>query len=104
MEEGIAVVTGHQSGEVRLFSIDYDQQELVHRYTVESNPHTSSITALRVTGAERQDTLLVGDASGSISVFKCAQLDSYSTPELDGISREITSTRNAYLFKSGGNL
>jgi WD repeat and FYVE domain-containing protein 3 len=101
MEEGIAVVTGHHSGEVRLFSIDYDQQELVHRHTVESNPHTSAITALRVTGAERQDTLLVGDASGSVSVFNCAQLDSFTMAELDVIAKEITTARNAYLFKNG---
>lgn len=99
MNEGIAVVTGHESGEVRLFCIDYDRKELVYRLVVESNPHTSPITALRITGAERQDTLLVGDASGSVSVFKCAQLDSFSTPELEVIAEELVASRTAYLHK-----
>ena len=54
------------------------------------NPHTSTITVLRVTGTERQDTLLIGDSSGKMSVCKTVQLDSFSPDELDQVIEEVS--------------
>lgn len=93
MEDGIVAVTGHQSGEVRLWSIDYDNVLLVMRHTVEGTPHTNSITALCVTGVDRQDTLLIGDSSGRISVCRTVQLDSYSSDELGVIVAELSAEK-----------
>jgi WD40 repeat protein len=92
MEEGIVAVTGHASGEVRLWSLDRDEEKLVMRQTVEGNPHSSPITALRVTGVDRQDTLLIGDSTGRISVIKTVQLDSYGADELAKIVAELANS------------
>ena len=89
MDDGIVAVTGHHSGDVRLWSINYDAGELIMRQTVEGNTHSSPITALCVTGVERQDTLLIGDRSGRISVCKTAQLDSYNPEELAKVVDEL---------------
>jgi hypothetical protein len=69
MEQGIVAVTGHENGEVRFWGIDYENQELIMRHTLAENPHNCAITALRVTGVDRQDTLLVGDKSRSARLF-----------------------------------
>jgi hypothetical protein len=46
MEEGIVAVTGHLSGEFRLWSLRYKKETLVMRGTVEGNPHSSPSTGL----------------------------------------------------------
>jgi len=72
------------------------------------NPHTCAITALRVTLgqdattesrasalilrspiSERQDTLLVGDASGKVSLCKVAELISCNPTELAEVVTEL---------------
>ena len=89
MEKGIVAVTGHLSGDVRLWGIDYAKKKLLLRHILDANPHTSAITVLRVTGAERQDTLLVGDSSGKMTVNRTVQLDSYSQDELGDVVAEM---------------
>lgn len=97
MEEGVVAVTGHASGDVRLWSLNPDAQSLELRQSLEgTTPHSSPITALRVTGGERQDTLLIGDAVGRISVCKTAQLDSYSADELAKIVTELTAKKSPH--------
>lgn len=93
MGMGVAAITGHLDGEVRFWSVDFQKQEFVPRHLLDDNPHTSAITALRVTGAERQDTLLVGDSSGKMSVCKTVQLDSYSPSELSEMLSNFESNR-----------
>lgn len=91
MEQGVAVITGHENGDVILWSIDYDNQDLIMRHVLMDSPHQSEITALRVTGTERQDTLLIGDKSGLMSVCKSTTLDTYSSEELAAVVAELQS-------------
>ena len=51
--------------------------------------HICEITALRVTDGERQDTLLVGDKNGKMSVCKTAQLEHMSQKEVAEIVAEL---------------
>lgn len=74
MEEGVAIVTGHRNGEVRLWCILYDEKRIVLRHKIDENTHTDPITALRATGTERQDCLLVGDVTGKMSAFRAVSL------------------------------
>jgi hypothetical protein len=85
MEHGAVAVTGHLSGEVRLWSIDFDESRLRLRHTIDENPHLDPITVIRATGTDRQDTLLVGDAAGKMSVHRTVLLDTFSKEELDAI-------------------
>jgi WD40 repeat protein len=89
MEQGVAVITGHGNGEVRLWGLDYDSQELFVRHQLMENPHRCDVTALRVTGVERQDTLLVGDRSGLMSAWKTLTLDTFSSEELSAVVVEL---------------
>lgn len=89
LEQGIVAVTGHENGEVRFWGIDYDNQELIMRHTMAENPHSCAITALRVTGVDRQDTLLVGDKSGSMTVCKTLQLENLNQQELATVVSEL---------------
>ena len=89
MEHGVVVVTGHANGEVRLWGLDYDSQELILRHQLLENPHRCDITALRVAGVERQDTLLVGDRSGLMSAWKTLTLDTFSNEELSAVVLEL---------------
>lgn len=99
MEKGVVAISGHQSGEVCFWGIDYDEKALVVRHVLQENPHSSAITALRVaagndtgdaravsflrsTGFERQDTLLVGDVSGRVSLCRVSDLSTIGPPEL----------------------
>ncbi|CAB9525814.1 Lipopolysaccharide-responsive and beige-like anchor protein [Seminavis robusta] len=91
MDQGVVVVTGHENGEVKLWSIDYDEQQLILRHVLMDSPHMSAITALRVTGVERQDTLLIGDKSGLMSVCKSVTLDTFSNDELAVVVAELQS-------------
>ncbi len=81
MESGIVAVSGHLNGSVRLWSINYDSEQLVVRHKLQESVHSCPITALRVTG-ERQETLLVGDKSGKMSASSTLKLDQLSTSEL----------------------
>jgi len=111
MENGIVLVSGHLSGEVSFWSVNNERKNLVLRHTLLDNPHSSPITALRVTsstespdirtnsvmrvfGAERQDTLLVGDSSGKMSICKTKELGSCSSAEVAEIVSEIESIGN----------
>ncbi len=81
MESGVVAVSGHVDGSVRLWSINYDSEELVVRHKLQEHVHSCPITALRVTG-DRQDTLLVGDKSGKMSASSTLKLDQLSMGEL----------------------
>ena len=108
MEDGIVAVSGHANGDVWFWSIRFDDRQLVRRQMLHDNPHTCAITALRVTLgqdattesrasalilrspiSERQDTLLVGDASGKVSLCKVAELISCNPTELAEVVTEL---------------
>jgi hypothetical protein len=91
METGIVAVTGHINGEVRFWSLNYDAKEFTVRHLMVDREHTCEITALRVTGVDRQDTLLVGDRSGKISVCKTIQLENMNQKELTEVVAELHS-------------
>ena len=93
MESGIVSVTGHINGEVRFWTLNYDKQELTVQYLMVDMEHICEITALRVTGGERQDTLLVGDKNGKMSVCKTAQLEHMSQKEVAEIVTELRSVQ-----------
>lgn len=88
MESGIAVVSGHVNGSVRLWGIDYDRELLVQRHRLQEPVHSCPITALRVTG-DRQDTLLIGDKSGKMSASSTLKLDQLSSSELSSFLAEL---------------
>jgi hypothetical protein len=81
-EQGIVVVTGHINGEVRFWSLNPSTREMVVRYLMVDREHVTEITSLRATGNERQDTLLVGDKSGKMSICKIDQIENFSSKEL----------------------
>ena len=68
---------------------DRTYERFILRQILDTTPHKNSITALRVTGAERQDTLLIGDSNGRISVCKVSSLDHYSSDELIHIVADL---------------
>jgi hypothetical protein len=90
MEQGIVAVTGHHNGEIRLWSLDHDHGEFIMRHVMPDNPHSCPITALRVTG-DRQETLLIGDKSGRVTVCKTVQLESLNSEDLATIVEEVRS-------------
>ena len=90
MEQGIVAVTGHMNGEIRLWSLDHDHGEFIMRHLMPDNPHSCPITALRV-GGDRQETLLIGDKSGRMTVCKTLQLESLSQQDLTEITEEVRS-------------
>jgi WD40 repeat protein len=92
-EEGIVAVTGHVTGEIRFWSLDYATGEVAVQYMMIDIEHTCEITALRITGAERQDTLLIGDTSGKMSVCKTVQLENMSSKELNEIVTELRTIK-----------
>jgi WD40 repeat protein len=89
MEQGIVAVTGHINGEVRFWSLNYDDKELTVRHLMVDREHTCEITTLRVTGVDRQDTLLMGDKSGKMSVCKTVQLENLNQKELTEVVSEL---------------
>jgi hypothetical protein len=89
MEQGIVAVTGHVNGEVRFWSLNYDNREMTVRHLMVDREHTCEITALRVTGVDRQDTLLVGDESGKMSVCKTIQIENMNQKELAEVVAEL---------------
>jgi len=90
METGIVAITGHTNGDVRLWSIDYDCNFLVLRYLLSEGVHSCPITVLR-TVDEKEDTLLVGDKSGKISVWSTLKLEQLSAPEQAALIAETQS-------------
>mmetsp|Transcript_3637 Transcript_3637/g.8014 ORF Transcript_3637/g.8014 Transcript_3637/m.8014 type:complete len:3054 (+) Transcript_3637:3-9164(+) len=88
MELGIAAVSGHMNGDVRLWSIDYGSELLVLRHILPEHPHSCPITALRVSG-DKQDTLLVGDKSGKMSACTTLKLDQLNASELNSLVAEV---------------
>jgi hypothetical protein len=106
MDNGIVAVSGHVSGDVLFWSVDFDHTQLFVRHSLLENPHSSAITALRVAsghdagdartssllrtaGVERQDTLLVGDASGRVSLCKVIDLANYSPSDLAEVASAL---------------
>merc|ERR1712216_309592 len=79
------------NGEVRFWSLDYDKRELSVRHLMVDREHTCEITALRVGGIDRQDTLLVGDKSGKMSLCKTVQLENMSNKEITEVVAELRS-------------
>ncbi|KAG7347447.1 WD40 repeat-containing protein [Nitzschia inconspicua] len=92
-EEGILAITGHVNGEVRFWSLDYPTQEMTVRYLMVDQEHTTEITALRASGIERQDTLLVGDKSGKMSICRTVQIENFSTKEITEVIAEIRASK-----------
>mmetsp|Transcript_31498 Transcript_31498/g.76019 ORF Transcript_31498/g.76019 Transcript_31498/m.76019 type:complete len:3637 (+) Transcript_31498:249-11159(+) len=93
-EKGIVAVTGHVTGEIRFWSLDYETGELTVQYMMIDIEHTCEITALRITGAERQDTLLIGDKSGKMSVCKTIQMENMSQKEVGEVVTELRAIQN----------
>ena len=85
---GICVVSGHMNGHVRLWGIDYDNDLLILRHILPDRVHSCPITALRVSG-DKQDTLLIGDASGKISACTTLRLDQLEPSELNSLAAEV---------------
>jgi len=92
-EQGIVVVTGHINGEVRFWCLNPSTQEMIVRYLMVDREHVTEITALRATGNERQDTLLVGDKSGKMSICKIDQIENFSTKELLDAIADLKESR-----------
>ena len=90
MENGIVAVTGHVNGDVRLWSIDYDCNLLVLRHLLPERVHSCPITVLRIAD-EKEDTLLVGDKSGKISICSTLKLEQLSAPEQAALVAETQS-------------
>jgi WD40 repeat protein len=94
MVDGIVAVTGHANGDVRLYGLEEEEdgplERLVVRQVLDTTPHKSAISALRVTGVDRPDTLLIGDRSGRVSVCKASSLDQYSADELMHIVADLS--------------
>jgi len=90
MENGVVAVSGHVNGDVRLWGLDYENKVLVMRHQLPDKVHSCPITALRVSG-DRQDTLLVGDKSGKMSVCKTLQLEALNQQEIALVLHEIAS-------------
>lgn len=88
--EGVVAVTGHMSGEIRFWGLDYPDRRIRQLHILEDNPHTSPITALKVTGTERQDTLLAGDQSGKLSANKTVPMDTLGPDDLNRIIEEMS--------------
>jgi len=84
MENGVAAITGHNNGDVRLWSADRDNESLTMRHILQPKIHSCSITCIRVDG-NRQDKLLVGDKSGKISVWNTVKLESLSQENVEKI-------------------
>ncbi|KAL3923251.1 MAG: hypothetical protein SGILL_001759, partial [Bacillariaceae sp.] len=92
-DNGIVAVTGHVNGEVRFWSLDQSTQELTVRFLLVDREHTTEITALRATGVDRQDTLLVGDKSGNMSICKTSQMENMSSKEVAEIVTELRTIK-----------
>jgi len=88
LEGGVVAVSGHKNGDVMLWGVDCERKILIHRHTVPDTIHTSPITALRLSG-DRNDTLLVGDKSGKMSVCKTVRLEFLNPQELSVILKEV---------------
>lgn len=90
MVYGIAAVTGHKNGDIRLWSIDRDKYLLSMRHLVNQRVHSCPITCLRMEG-NRQDILLVGDTSGKMSVYRTKTLESLNQKDLATVIMEMHS-------------
>ncbi|KAL7555059.1 hypothetical protein ACHAWF_018688 [Thalassiosira exigua] len=90
MELGIVAVSGHMNGDVRLWGIDYESELLVLRHILPERVHSCPITALRVSG-DKQDTLLVGDASGKMSSCTTLKLDQLNPNEISSLVAQMQS-------------
>lgn len=76
MEDGVVAVTGHVNGDVRLWGLEYEEKALIMCHQLPDKVHSCPITALRVSG-DLQDTLLVGDKSGKMSMCKTLQPEAF---------------------------
>jgi hypothetical protein len=88
MEQGVAAVTGHITGDILMWGIDMDNKRWKLRHILADKPHSVAITALRVAG-DRQDCLLIGDKSGRISVCKTLPLEHLNQQELAVVAEEL---------------
>ena len=87
-ETGIVAVTGHVNGEVRFWSLDSDTNTLTVRELMVDVEHRCEITSLRVAG-DNQNTLLVGDAAGKMSVCRTVQLENMSSNQVAEVAAEL---------------
>lgn len=94
-ENGVVAVTGHVNGEVRFWSLNYDTGELAVRELMVDMEHRCEITSLRVTG-DNQNTLLVGDASGKMSICRTVQLENMSSSQLSEVAAELKEAISPY--------
>ena len=72
----MVAVTGHVNGDVRLWGLEYEEKALIMCHQLPDKVHSCPITALRVSG-DLQDTLLVGDKSGKMSMCKTLQPEAF---------------------------
>ena len=86
-------MTGHVNGEVRFWSLNPSTREMVVRYLMVDREHVTEITALRATGNERQDTLLVGDKSGKMSICKTSQMEDLRNKDLAEVIDNLKESR-----------
>jgi len=94
-EQGIVVVSGHINGEVRFWKLNPSTRELIVQYLMVDKEHVTEITSLCATGIGRQDTLLVGDKSGKMSVCKTVLIENFSSKELAEIVTILKETRRS---------
>jgi len=88
MEQGVAAITGHMTGDILLWGLWHDTNSWKLRHIMPDKAHSCAITALRVAG-DRQDCLLVGDKSGRISACKTIQLEHLNQQELSVVADEL---------------
>ena len=92
MENGVAAITGHKNGDVRLWSVNYGRSAFLMRHLVQKKVHTCPITALAVCG-DNNDILLMGDASGKVSEARTLKLESLAAKELAVIVKELEAEK-----------
>lgn len=101
-QDGIVAVTGHVNGEVRFWSLNYDTGELCVRELMVDVEHRCEITSLHVTG-DNQNTLLVGDVSGKMSICRTVQLENMPAKEFAEIALELRGGQSKFAQQQGSN-
>jgi hypothetical protein len=102
-ENGIVAITGHVNGEVRFWSLNHDTGELTVRELMVDMEHRCEITSLRVAG-DNQNTLLVGDASGKMSICRTVQLENMSANQVAEVAAELRMGMSSNLHQPSRNV
>mmetsp|Transcript_22070 Transcript_22070/g.50419 ORF Transcript_22070/g.50419 Transcript_22070/m.50419 type:complete len:528 (-) Transcript_22070:25-1608(-) len=93
--DGAVAVTGHVNGDLKLWTIDHLAKSLVLRCVINEKIHSCSITALCLHGRGNmmEDTVLAGDASGKMSMWKTMKLEQFNYQELAIIQTELDAQK-----------